>query len=229
MVLGSGLKGEGGNPPDRPLEFLYSDDDLAVINKPPGLLSTPGKEETDCAAARIRAAFPGAPENPAVHRLDMDTSGVMVFALNKKAHRELSLQFMERRVAKGYIALLEGLVEGAGGEILLRFRLDPENRPFQILDPAQGREARTLWENLGGEEFPRASGVFRSRILFTPLTGRTHQLRFSAACPEGLGCPILGDRLYGRRGERLFLHARNLEFLHPRTGAKMVFFVPPEF
>ena len=208
------------------LEIIYQDRDIVVLHKPEGLLSVPGKGEDkqDCVSARLRRLFPGAPENPAVHRLDMDTSGVMVYALSREAHRNLSIQFQDRRVTKRYVALLAGTVTGSSGEIRLSTRVDPENRPYQIVDPEHGRMGITLWENLGREGSC-------TRILFTPLTGRTHQLRIHSAFPGGLGFPILGDRLYGTRapGQRLCLHARDLEFSHPRDGRPMVFRVPVPF
>nr|WP_321466331.1 RluA family pseudouridine synthase [uncultured Desulfobulbus sp.] len=202
------------------VEILYQDQDVVVVNKPGGLLAVPGRgpDKQDCVTARVRRLIPGCIEQPAVHRLDMDTSGVMVLGLTCEAHRQLSTQFSERLVEKQYLALLSGEVEAEAGEIALRFRLDPENRPHQVYDPVQGKLGITLWKK-------RATLCGRSLVAFTPLTGRTHQLRVHAAHPLGLGCPIVGDRLYGsgRLGEMLCLHAARLQFAHPTSGELMCF------
>ncbi len=208
------------------IEILYKDSSIVVVNKPDGLLSVPGKgpDKKDCLANRIREMFPGCIPQPSVHRLDMDTSGLMVFALTKAAHRDLSIQFQDRKVNKQYIALLEGIVKEEHGEIKLPFRVDINNRPFQIYDPVHGRMGITLWEKK--EIFNQ-----RTKILFTPKTGRTHQLRLHASHPMGLGCPIVGDRLYGqvKPGERFHLHACNLSFRHPETGKVVSFENQPWF
>jgi tRNA pseudouridine32 synthase/23S rRNA pseudouridine746 synthase len=154
----------------------------------------------------------------------MATSGLMVLAVTAEAHRHLSRQFETRRVTKRYTALLEGVVGGDAGEIRLSFRLDPDNRPYQVYDPIQGRTGITRWRRLATE-----GG--RTRIEFTPLTGRTHQLRLHAAHILGLGCPIVGDRLYGqgREGEPMLLHAAHLAFLHPASGKALAFDSPAPF
>ncbi|MDC7225659.1 MAG: RluA family pseudouridine synthase [Spirochaetales bacterium] len=217
------------------IKILYSDESIAVIHKPAGMLSIPGRgtEKSDSAATRLQAAYPGCIEQPSVHRLDMDTSGIMIFALTTEAHRSLSIQFQNAEVKKEYTAILEGNpADGIGesGRIELRFRLDPENRPHQIYDPVQGKTGVTIWKKLGIE----ADG--RSRISFTPITGRTHQLRLHASHPLGLDCPIAGDRLYGsssdadhKNGERMMLHACKIEFTHPGNGALMKFESPAPF
>ena len=209
------------------LDVLFADKQLAVINKPSGFLAVPGRGPAgrDSLSSRIKRAFPGCPEQPAVHRLDMDTSGLIVFALNKYAQRNLSGQFQSRRVKKEYTALLEGKVEGEEGEIRLSFRLDPENRPFQVWDPEKGKEGITLWRLLG------MTSCGKSIVLFKPLTGRTHQLRLHSAHPSGLGIPVCGDRLYGRGvpGEFLKLHSSFLGFFHPGTGKWQEFRSIPPF
>lgn len=206
--------------------IIYQDRHLVVVDKVGGLLAVPGRgpENQDCVTARIRQLCPDCIEQPAVHRLDMDTSGLMVLGLTQKAHRDLSRQFAERRVVKGYLALVDGLVCGEKGEIQLRFRLDPANRPSQIYDPVQGKLGISRWRK-------RADINDRSLIEFTPLTGRTHQLRLHAAHPLGLGHPIVGDRLYGERipGQPLHLHAMRLRFSHPETLEPMDFFTPAFF
>lgn len=212
------------------LEILYRDKDIVVINKPSGLLSVPGKgkDKEDCAEARVRNLFPDAPKQCAVHRLDMETSGILVLALNKESHRKLNELFAEGKVHKKYIALLDGILHGKPeGRTELPFRLDTENRPHQIYDKENGKIGITEWKKLGVEK-----GL--TRIEFSPLTGRTHQLRLAASCPVelgGLGIPIKGDSLYGvcEEGERLLLHAAEIEFFHPISGEKIHLSCRPDF
>lgn len=208
------------------IDIIYSDDVLVVVNKPGGLLSVPGKypENKDCVSSRLQAIFPNMIKQPAVHRLDMYTSGLMVYAINKEAHRNLSIQFQDKKVQKQYTAILEGIVAEAAGEIQLHFRLDIDNRPLQIYDPVQGKLGITQWKVLS-----RNNG--QTRIEFTPLTGRTHQLRIHAAHEKGLGYPILGDSFYGNGidGEEMFLHATELTFSHPITDETMYFRSEPPF
>ncbi|NLD38620.1 MAG: RluA family pseudouridine synthase [Desulfatiglans sp.] len=210
------------NKPD----IIYKDSSIVVVIKPEGLLSVPGKgaDKQDCLANRIRDMFPGCIPQPAVHRLDMDTSGIMVFALTKEAHRTLSIQFQDRKVKKQYVAVLDGIVKKESGEISLPLRVDVTNRPFQIYDPVHGRSGITLWEKIEVKNN-------RTRVLFTPLTGRTHQIRVHASHPLGLNCPIVGDRLYGhlKPGERLMLHACSLTFKHPASNDEMHFENQPLF
>ncbi|RPH38649.1 MAG: RluA family pseudouridine synthase, partial [Desulfobulbaceae bacterium] len=151
--------------------IVFQDSALVVVVKPGGLLAVPGRgiEKQDCVVARIRRMLPEMIEQPAVHRLDMHTSGLMVLAVTQQAHRQLSRQFEQRQVDKRYIALLEGIISLQEGEIRLPFRLDPDNRPYQVYDPLQGKMGITRWRHLGTEDG-------RTRIEFTPLSGRTHQL-----------------------------------------------------
>jgi tRNA pseudouridine32 synthase / 23S rRNA pseudouridine746 synthase len=191
-----------------------------VVEKPAWLLSVPGRgeEKRDSVAVRVAEMFPGATGPLVVHRLDMETSGLMVLALDAAAQRELSMQFERRMVEKGYVALL-GARAGAGtelpvledeGVIDLPMRLDVENRPRQIVDLVQGRPALTRWQVLARE-------ADQVRIRFVPVTGRTHQLRIHAAA--GLGMPMIGDALYGgRAAARLMLHATYLSFVEPGGG-----------
>lgn len=204
------------------LEILYRDNDIVIVNKPSGLLSVPGKGEDkqDCVESRVRFLFPQAPKQPAVHRLDMETSGILICALNAEAHRKMNEQFSEGNVHKKYIALLDGILHGKPqGRTELPFRLDTENRPHQIYDKENGKLGITEWKKLGVK-----SGL--TRIEFTPLTGRTHQLRLAASCPVekgGLGIPIAGDSLYGscKEGQRLMLHAAEITFAHPTSGQEL--------
>ena len=206
--------------------IVFQDSALVVVVKPGGLLAVPGRgiEKQDCVVARIRRMLPEMIEQPAVHRLDMHTSGLMVLAVTQQAHRQLSRQFEQRQVDKRYIALLEGIISLQEGEIRLPFRLDPDNRPYQVYDPLQGKMGITRWRQLGAEEG-------RTRIEFTPLSGRTHQLRVHAAHPLGLGTPIVGDRLYGngQEGEQMLLHASRLAFTHPCSGESIVLDSPAPF
>ncbi|MBE0586007.1 MAG: RluA family pseudouridine synthase [Desulfofustis sp.] len=208
------------------LHLIHSDRSLVVVNKPGGLLAVPGRgpDKQDCIVNRARQRFPDMVPQPAVHRLAMQTSGLMLLARTAGAHRELSRQFAQRLVRKRYIALLEGTLPTDAGTIALRFRLDPENRPHQVYDPDNGKKGVTLWRKLAEE----ATGT---RVEFTPLTGRTHQLRLHAAHRLGLNAPIIGDSLYGNGsfGERMFLHSSYLAFIHPETGIPREFFSEPPF
>lgn len=208
------------------LNILYEDRDIVVVDKPSGLLSVPGKGEAnqDCVAARVRATHPGCIDQPSVHRLDQDTSGLLVLALTEAAHRTLSIQFMEKLVGKRYIALLDGEIPGDAGVVELKFRLDPDNRPYQVYDPERGKQGVTRWRKLSVENG-------RTRVEFMPLTGRTHQLRLHSAHEKGLGTPIVGDRLYGTGTGpgQLKLHASLLRFRHPVTRKPMEFRSPAPF
>lgn len=209
------------------IQILHSTPTYAVIIKPSGMLSVPGKghetdpHKADCAAARVRAAFPHCSGPLVVHRLDMDTSGIMVFGLDPDAQRELSAQFESRTVHKHYIALVHGLVAPDHGTIALPIRADIDHRPMQIVDHAQGRESVTHFRVLARE-------IDRTRIQLEPVTGRTHQLRVHAAAnigAGGLGHPIIGDALYGSAldGERLCLHAGWLSFIEPGSERRVEF------
>jgi len=202
------------------LTVVYEDDHIVVVEKPSGLLSVPGKGEAnqDCVVARVRARYPHSIEQPSVHRLDQDTSGLLVLAFTEEGHRNISMQFMDKLVGKRYIALLDGEVEQNAGVIELAFRLDPDNRPYQVYDPERGKLGTTRWRKLGVENG-------KTRVEFMPLTGRTHQLRLHASHEKGLGVPIVGDRLYGTGSGpgQLKLHASTLRFRHPATRKPMEF------
>ena len=206
------------------MEILYQDEDIVVVDKPSGLLSIPGRgpEKIDSVSHRIRQMFPDCLAQPSVHRLDMDTSGLLVLALTAASHRHLSLQ--NRETDKYYLALLDGELAGEEGTITLPFRLDVENRPHQIYDEIHGKIGTTHWKKLGIENG-------KTRIAFHPITGRTHQLRVHSAHPKGLGIPIVDDPLYGN-GDlpgKMKLHACELTFTHPTTGEKMTFTAPVPF
>ncbi|MBB5349112.1 RluA family pseudouridine synthase [Desulfoprunum benzoelyticum] len=206
--------------------IIYRDAVLLVVGKPAGLLAVPGRgpDKQDCVVARLRPLAPAMIAQPAVHRLDMATSGLMILAITAEAHRRLSRQFETRQVRKRYTAILDGIVAAREGEIRLPFRLDPANRPYQIHDPIAGKMGITTWRRLALEGN-------RTRVEFTPLTGRTHQLRVHAAHRLGLGIPIVGDRLYGRGDgeERMLLHASFLALSHPVSGTPLAFASPAPF
>jgi len=206
------------------LDIVHQDPFLVVVDKPSGLLSVPGRrpEHADCVASRVRDRFPDATGPLTVHRLDMDTSGLILLALDPDTHRALSRLFQERLVSKRYEALLDGEVRRAEGSVSLPLRLDVDNRPYQIVDPERGRAALTDWRVL-------ERGGRWTRVEFVPHTGRTHQLRVHAAA--GLGCPIRGDLLYGdpATASRLLLHATEISLRHPATGEQVTWQSHPPF
>lgn len=204
-------------------EILHRDDRLIALNKPAGMLSVPGigPEKADCLAARVAAAFPGA---RIVHRLDRDTSGVIVMALDAEAHRQLSVQFQDRQVEKKYIAIVAGAIERDEGSIDLPMRKDLDDPPRQIIDHDRGRPAVTRWRVL-----QRAAD--RTRLELSPLTGRSHQLRLHM---KSIGHPVLGDDLYAppdvlAMADRLMLHAVSLSIIHPSTAEWRTFEAPCPF
>jgi tRNA pseudouridine32 synthase / 23S rRNA pseudouridine746 synthase len=205
------------------LRIIQSTDRYVVVDKPHGLLSVPGKGEAkqDCVPARVRLRFPNATGPLVIHRLDMETSGLLVLGLDADAQRDLSGQFERRETEKKYIALLRGDLPQDSGEVSLPIRPDIENRPYQIVDHTHGRPSLTRYRVLARE-------IDRTRVEFTPITGRSHQLRVHAAL--GLNCPIVGDVLYGDgEGERLMLHAAELGFREPGTGRWVLVKSPAPF
>lgn len=209
-------------PTDEQPQVIHADHEVLVVSKPHGLLSVPGRGEdrADCLIARLRGAFPTV---LLVHRLDLDTSGVMVFGLTPHAQRHLSRQFEERRTKKTYVARLWGRLAPKTGTVDLPLIVDWPNRPRQKVDRDQGKPARTDWRVM------RASDQ-ETRVRLSPLTGRSHQLRVHMA---ELGHPILGDPLYasGAAAEfpRLMLHAESLRFKHPETGVMQSYSAPVPF
>lgn len=201
----------------------YVDDDILVVDKPTLLLSVPGRgpEKQDCLLSRLQPEYG---EVLAVHRLDWETSGLMVLARNKEAHRHLSRQFQEREVEKRYIAMVFGQVEADRGEVNLPLICDWPNRPKQKVDFELGKPSLTRWELLQRDND-------RSRLLLMPVTGRSHQLRVHLL---SMGHPILGDPLYAEgealtMAERLLLHAKWLQFCHPACDRVMEFESSPPF
>jgi len=210
----------------QPLSIIYEDEYLIAITKPTELLSIPGRylDTQDSVLSRLRQSFgTDVPIYP-VHRLDRQTSGVLLFARDLEALRSLSKQFQKREIHKIYEALLSGKIDREQGTIDLPLWGNPENRPYQQVDWQRGKPSVTKFRLLGQVEN-------YSRIEFVPLTGRTHQLRVHSADPQGLGVPILGDRLYGCQvaTSRLHLHARELTFRHPRSQEYIHLQIPVPF
>jgi len=210
-------------PPEKDIRIIHCDDDLLVVSKPAGLLSVPGKpaEHHDCLESRIQAQHSQA---RIVHRLDMATSGIMVLAMNAKAHRHLGLQFERRHIEKTYVADVWGQVKDEEGIIDLPLRCDWPNRPLQMVDYELGKSALTNWQVL---ERSKNS----TRLLLTPKTGRSHQLRVHLL---NIGYPILGDEFYAHNkaraaADRLMLHAQSLKLFHPTGGATKEFIDPAPF
>lgn len=241
--------------PGLDIDVVHEDERFVVVCKPAGMLSVPGRGEDkqDCARARVELRFPDATGSLTCHRLDMDTSGLLVMGLDPEAHRKLSSQFEKRRVRKWYTALCAGRLpadpipgETPGterrGRVELPTCVDWANRPLQKVDHENGKPGQTDWVVSAEETWTTPDGrtIDATRFEFRPITGRTHQLRVHAAWPidpsgtpdhGGLGCPIIGDRLYGDAAlaPRLLLHAQGLGFWHPFNGEWMKFDAPAPF
>lgn len=209
-------------PPDTPLDILHEDHEILVVNKPAGLLSVPGKgpELSDCLIARLEAVYP---QVLLVHRLDRDTSGVMVFGLTPHAQRHLGLQFEKRQTKKTYLARVAGRLEPKTGTVDLPIIVDWPNRPLQKVDPETGKPAVTDWRVMKATDE-------ESRVKLYPQTGRSHQLRVHMLA---LGHPILGDPLYAPETAdccpRMMLHAEELRLRHPDGGAGVKYRVKAPF
>lgn len=193
-----------------PLDIVYEDDYLLLVNKPHEFLSVPGKRIQESVLTRMKRYLPKAKGPLLVHRLDMSTSGLILVAKNEKTHKNLQKQFIERTIKKRYVAILDGEISTKTGIIDLPLRVDLDNRPQQLVCYEHGKPAKTKYEVVGVENG-------KTRIHFYPISGRTHQLRVHAAHVDGLHTPIIGDDLYGIKGERLHLHAAQLTFTHPVT------------
>jgi tRNA pseudouridine32 synthase/23S rRNA pseudouridine746 synthase len=229
-----------GDPP-----VLFADEHIVVVDKPAGLLTVPGiaPEKQDCLRSRIESMFPDADGPMSCHRLDLSTSGVIVMGLTKATHRNLSIQFENRRTDKAYTALLEGHLEQDEGTINCPMRKDMDVRPLMLVDYVQGKPSITHYRVLAREHYDERPVT---RVELVPHTGRTHQLRVHAAHPlvttigvpsgdetSGLNAPIVGDELYAIDDEpnapRLMLHATTLSIHHPVTGERMRFEAPVPF
>lgn len=204
------------------LDIVYEDDDIIVINKPHDFLSVPGKNIVDSIFTRIQLLYPEIKDLMVVHRLDMSTSGLILFAKKKHAHKHLQIQFLQKTIHKRYVAVLDGIIESKTGEIDLPIAVDYENRPRQKVSFEYGKSALTRYEVIETRNN-------KTLVHFFPVSGRTHQLRVHAAHSLGLNTPILGDDLYGKRDQRLFLHAEELSFIHPSSNEKINFKVESGF
>ena len=199
------------------VKVIYDDKWLIVVDKPADMLTVPGKDEEATSLLEIvNNMLPKGETVLEVHRLDQATSGLVVFAKTKEAQKELRQQFEQRKVHKTYLALLDGKPANNEGTIDLPLRPNPDDRPRQIVDYENGKQAITKYRVL---EY-RGNHTL---VEFTPLTGRTHQLRVHASHPHGLNCSIVGDMLYGTASDRLYLHAHTISFTHPITGVFLSF------
>lgn len=203
------------------LEIVFEDDSLAVVNKPAGLRSVPGVDIEDSVYSRLKNIWRKT-EPLMVHRLDMDTSGLLVIAKNQQVHKHLQRQFLQRTVSKRYRALLSKVIDQSEGEIDLPLSADFFNRPRQLVCFETGKKSVTKWKMI-----KRYKST--TKVDFWPLTGRTHQLRMHAAHELGLDAPIVGDDLYGTASARMCLHAASIEFIHPKTKEKISFEVEENF
>ena len=207
---------------DKNIAILYEDEHMLVIDKPAELLSVSGTLIKDSVYTRIKACYPQATGSIIVHRLDMQTSGLLLIALSKQAHKNLQRQFIKRTIKKRYVAVLDGLLQMDSGMIELPLRVDLDDRPRQLVCYQHGKVATTRWQVI-----ERDQG--RTKVYFYPITGRTHQLRVHAAHINGLNIPIIGDDLYGQHANRLHLHAESIEFTHPISRKPMTFQLDADF
>ena len=206
---------------EKQLKIVYEDEELVVVNKPTELLSVPGIEIQDSVYTRLQDMLKGV-EPLIIHRLDMSTSGLLVVAKTKETHKHIQRQFLKKTVNKRYTALLSGTIEKDEGVIELPLRLDPLDRPRQIVCFDKGKKSRTLWKVIERNNET-------TKVHFWPITGRTHQLRVHSAHELGLNAPIVGDDLYGIVKDRLYLHAGLLEFQHPKTKENLCFEIEADF
>ena len=219
-------------PEQPPLQVIYEDSHILAVNKQAGVLTIPGIDAPVSVYSMFRERYPDLKTPGIVHRLDMDTSGILLLAKTKLAHRGLQQQFENHIIRKRYLAVLEGVVGARlprSGTISLPLRPDLQDRPRQMVDEAFGKTAETYYEIQREEDGHTVVALY-------PKTGRTHQLRVHCAHADGLGCPILGDRLYGHvsaygedRPSRLYLHADRITFLHPASGEEMTLVCPSDF
>ena len=201
------------------LEIIFEDEQIIAVNKPAEFLSVPGKKITDSVQTRIQSKFSNA---MIVHRLDMSTSGIILIGKNFESYKNLQAQFINRKVKKRYVALLDGILTAKEGIIELPLRVDLDNRPNQIVCFEHGKPAKTEWKTIEIRNN-------QTLVHFYPITGRTHQLRVHAAHHLGLNCPIVGDDLYGTKANRLHLHAESITFIHPFSKEEMTIQVEIDF
>ncbi len=204
--------------------IVWEDEVMAVVDKPSGMLSLPGKIGDDSVATWALKRWPGA---MLVHRLDMMTSGILLVAKTSDAYHHLQKQFEERTIKKKYLAVVEGVPQQEHGIIDLPLSSDPLNRPYQMVDYAHGKRAITEYRAL--TRVTKEPSRCYTLLALWPHTGRTHQLRMHCAHEQGLGCPIMGDELYGTKADRLYLQAQAISFVHPASGRKLHFELPAAF
>jgi tRNA pseudouridine32 synthase/23S rRNA pseudouridine746 synthase len=211
------------NPAEgKDISIVYDDDYLVLINKPAEFLSVPGKQIKDSVYQRVKDLYPKATGPLIVHRLDMSTSGIMILAKSEEVYKELQSQFIKRTIKKRYVALLDGIIQENEGFIDFPLRVDLDDRPRQLVCYEHGKKAQTRWQKIEIKEN-------KTKVYFYPITGRTHQLRVHASHELGLKTPILGDDLYGKKANRLHLHAEQLTFIHPISKEEMTFSVEVDF
>lgn len=211
------------NPAEgKDISIVYDDDYLVLINKPAEFLSVPGKQIKDSVYQRVKDLYPKATGPLIVHRLDMSTSGIMILAKNEEVYKELQSQFIKRTIKKRYVALLYGIIQENEGFIDFPLRVDLDDRPRQLVCYEHGKTAQTRWQKIEVKDN-------KTKVYFYPITGRTHQLRVHASHELGLKIPIVGDDLYGKKANRLHLHAEQLTFVHPISKEEMTFTVEADF
>ena len=209
-------------PTETSIDIVFEDNWLLVVNKPEGMLSVPGKLSVDSLEEQVKRSYTADNAPFIVHRLDMATSGLIIFAKTQALHKIMQNLFKSRQINKRYIAVLDGIVEQDKGTISLPLILNPQERPLQTVNHTHGKPAITHYEVI-----ERKDG--KTRIAFYPETGRTHQLRVHSAHIDGLNAPIIGDRLYGTPADRLYLHAESLSFTHPITKEQINITTPCPF
>jgi tRNA pseudouridine32 synthase/23S rRNA pseudouridine746 synthase len=211
------------NPAEgKDISIVYDDEYLVLINKPAEFLSVPGKQIKDSVYQRVKDLYPKATGPLIVHRLDMSTSGIMILAKNEAVYKELQSQFIKRTIKKRYVALLDGILQENEGFIDFPLRVDLDDRPRQLVCYEHGKNAQTRWQKIEVKNN-------KTKVYFYPITGRTHQLRVHASHELGLKTPIIGDDLYGKKADRLHLHAEQLTFVHPISKEEMTFTVEANF
>lgn len=204
------------------IDVIYNDEYLMAINKPSGLLSTPGKGNQPAILDLLHHTHPDAKSYTVVHRLDMATSGIVLIAKDATTYKHLQAQFIDHTIKKRYDAVLDGIIAEDSGTIELPLRVDLDNRPQQLVCYEYGKHALTHWKVISRTEST-------THVAFFPQTGRTHQLRVHAAHQDGLNSPIIGDELYGTKASRLHLHASFIEFVHPVSGENVKLCSPVPF
>ena len=204
------------------LDIIFEDEDIIIINKPAEFLSVPGIHIQDSVYTRIKQQIKDISGPIIVHRLDMSTSGLLVLAKNKNAHKNLQSQFINKTIEKRYTAMLDGIIKEKSGNIKLPLRVDLDDRPRQLVCFEHGKPAETKWKVI--EQKGNTT-----KVHFYPISGRTHQLRMHASHQLGLNTPIIGDDLYGKKDKRLYLHADTLTFTHPTSKERITFHKKAEF